>query len=291
MPTRRHSHRRSGVVLLLSLILMMTITASTIGVAAVIGSTTRQSQNLSDFITASLAADSGLERGLMAVKLGRVDQSLDTTVSDAIPPALADLRDADGNIIAQYGLLANNTANAFQIKTLHQNESAVFDVYKDQAGNVPLKLKIEGDPTPLLENRLQVSWIIINSDGTTTLSGRTDPDLTIVAKPACDQINLLDNIRTEIRNTPGNQGTGQQLGFRVRVTATKNDLFNLSFTPQSIGATCTTGDTNLSNQINMTSTGTAGNTRSEKNASVLWQLPSSPLFNYVLFTEGDIIPQ
>lgn len=269
---------RSGIVLLLALLLMAAITASTIAVSVVISSTTSQSKNLDDFIIASLSADSGIERGLAVMKTGRPSQSMDTAVGAANNYASGQL----GNK-SQFVVTAAGSSGPLTVPRLDVGQSFTFDILDPDmpcsGTEAPSSLVITGDGTA--SDILDVSWVVIASDGTTTYSGRT-----FLSNSGYNPGTPIDlkQVATEQSNTPSTPplftGACKPLGYRVRVRTATGSVTNINVAQPS----------SLPSRVSLTSTGQAGQTQSVKTASVLWQPPSSRLFNFVLFTEGTIIP-
>lgn len=288
LPTTRR--RRSGVVLLLALLLMAAITASTIAVSVVINTTSRQSKNLDDFILSSLAADSGLERSLAIVTAGRKAASLSTTVG-----AATGFNSPVQTNRASYSVTATSSSGPLTVPSLSAGQSFTFDII-DADGpctgvEAPSLLSLNGVGT---SGVLDVSWVVIAYDGTTSYTGRTFlTNSGYTSGPPID----LKIVATEQSNTPSTPslftGVCKPLGFRIRVRAGSGPVSNVTATPYTtVGcvAPATSCPASIPSRIAITSTGQTGATRSVKTATVLWQLPSSPLFNFVIFTEGPIIP-
>ncbi len=299
LPTRQ----RRSVVLILALLLMGAIIGSTIALSTIIADSTHQSQTLNDFIAASLTADSGLERGLAVVKAGRRDQTLPDTIT-----AIA----TNG---ANYTTTAETpTANdSITRPQLRPGEVVSFDILNIDASGLSAPLSslitVNGSTQPATvggppvsgQAVLDISWIGLDVNGEQIYSGRAFQQI----DGSSHQLDLMaiPNIRDVNGNPPINVALSLTRGFRIRITAaSKPDVF-LGGTPDDSAAnikinsvfnfSVTGGDTGVigfPSRINITSTGKVNNSQSQKTASVLWQLPASPLFNYVLFTEGDIIP-
>ena len=258
--------------MLLALLLMAAITASTIGISLVISTTARQSKNLDNFIIASLGADSGLERSLAVVSVGRKSASLATAVSTAAIGAT----DLGNN--ASFGVTATDSATPLSVPKLDSNQSFTFDLLKTVAGEPPSTVIISGvAPASGPIGTLDVSWVLIDGNGNTNITGR---DFISSIDYTSGATFDLKNVVTENTSTPSPYtGSTTFLGYRVSVRARSGSVLNVTVNSPIA----------LPSSVSITSTGTAGATRSVKTASILWQLPTSKLFNYVLFTEGPII--
>ena len=268
---------RPGVVLILALLLMAAITASTIAVSVVINSTTTQSRNLDDFIIASLAADSGMERSLAFVSLARKSQTLATTISNlstTVPPQ------TNGAI---FSVAAASTSGPLTVPKLSAGQSFSFDIIDTDGPctgtQAPSSLTITGDAAST--GQMQLSWVVIAYDGTSTYTGRRTLTNAEYNPGTATDLKLVSTEQSNTATSPTlDNGSCHPLGYRVSVTGTTGSITNISIA----------SPTTLPSRISVTSTGQSGSTRSIKNATVLWQLPSSRLFNFVLFTEGEIVP-
>lgn len=299
------SRQRPSAVLVLALLLMGSITASTIALSTVIADSTVQTRTLNDFITASLVADSGIERGLAVVKAGRAAQSFAATTAAV-------------GTVGDIGLPTGLTATAansggtdkFTWLTLKPRESVTFDILNyDTSGNlvapttktIQVTGKVNNVPGYSGQGALDVSWVGLNTSGVPFYSGRTFLSTAQFRSPAVANIDL-QSLRTQSASSESSVDLNLTRGFRIRVTAIdRPDIVGLTSDQQTLVDTVSNLVVTSTNQagvstgfpsrINITSTGLVGQSQSEKSASVLWQLPASGVFNYVLFTEGNIIPQ
>lgn len=314
--------QQPGVVLLMALLLLAAVTASTIGTAVTISRTTGQSANLDNFIIASFAGDSGLERALAIVKRQRRSGSIDRAITQATT-ALSTLTDVGSTTRGQFQGTVRGASDPIVIPSLGPDESNAFDILEycqiGEAGCTAGQLKnasaryllIKGaapaslgpscpfDPTvSAWRGSLEVSWILIDQNGESSCTGRY---FIPTASLACSGTApwLLGNIINQ-------QGAActevNPKGFRVKVRAldfpaitnpiqeTISNLTIESFTRNPITEPTLAVPSGLPSRIQIDVTGNTGTSKSIKSASVLWQLPASGLFNYVIFTEGDIIP-
>lgn len=314
-----HRHRQKpGVVLLLALLLLAAVTASTIGTALTISSTTSQSTNLDNFILASLASDSGIERSLLIVKYFRQNGTIAeaiTTVNVASGTAV----NVGPTTRGQFLGTARPASDPVLIPRLRPGESTLFDVLEYDSGTGALldstakNIYIKGSAPASLgattcgslaswTANLEVSWILLDQYGDSSCTGRYYADTSALA---CGVSPVL---LASITNQQGEACTElNPKGFRVRLRAldldlpsTKNDVTDEQETivnltaeayPCDVVTTANCGSpSGVPGRIQIDMTGQAGSSKALKTASVLWQLPASGLFNYVLFTEGDIVP-
>lgn len=283
--------------MILALLLLAAVTASTIGTAVTISSTTGQSKNIDNFILASLAGDAGVERNLAIVKYYRNNNSL--KITDAIN------RIKTVNALAQpistgsstsFKGTANITSDPILVPIMRSDERIFLDSFEYnsdgtlKANSTANFLYIKGE-TAAISGGLEVSWILIDQSGDSTCTGRyfLDPGQIISGVWP----NLLDHVTTQ---AGGSCTSLTPRGFRIGLRAvnlkdlTPNDTTIQNLTAEVYpcnNATCS--PIGVPGRIQIDITGLAGASQAPKTASVLWQLPSSGLFNYVLFSEGDII--
>jgi len=313
---RIRTRQRKSAVLILALLLMGAIIGSGIALSTVIVESSRQSQTLNDFIAASLAADSGIERGLATVKVGRQNGTIDTTLTDIGKPG------AENTSIPQATVSSvSPSTTALGWSVVRPNESVSFDIGNSTTNTTLQKYTIiisgqavagtyvnsSGASTPLPGRfLLDVSWVGLNASGEPYYSGKTIVPATLITAGAGYSLDLLSaaylyDITGQRRLV--NLLLNETEGFRVRIrpvdqadyttalTTNLTELAKLNVDVDSVKQLRVSGTANFPSRIEITSRGKVSNSQSQKSASVLWQLPSSPAFGYVLFTEGDIIPK
>lgn len=275
--------QRRGVVLLMSLILMAAITAGTIAVAVLLIRTNRQTVSLDNFITASLGADTGVERSLAIIKAGRASYTLEETIA-ALGQASTPLTGSK----AGYSVAASSQATAVPT-SLANGQAFGFDVLKTSASVAPSHyLSVRSDscvPASGPCGTLRVSWTLISSTGN-SYSGIKS----MVTGPSSGPIDL-NQVFSPTSNDPGPPSSGDInniTGYRVQIQAVSAGASNIVAQPCDMaGSNCVPS---AQGSIQLNAYGTLQNTQALKTANVLWQLPSSGVFNFVLFTEGSIIP-
>lgn len=303
-----HPKQHRGVVMLLALLLLAAVTASTIGVALTISQTTSQSTNLDNFILASLAGDSGIERSLAVVKNYRNSGTITGAVS-AMTNAMATAQNVNpSSARGQFAGLARSSSDPITLPNLRPNESSSFDLFGyDASGNLATNttaryLYLRASPpsgvtTANWRAKLEVSWVMLDTAGDSTCTGRYFVDTSALQNGVSPYLlngtlNQLGETCTEVNPK----------GFRVKVraldssditaTTTQKTVSNLTIDayPCNVVAGVPCAPVGIPGRIQIDITGTTGNSKALKTASILWQLPVSGLFNYVLFSEGDIIP-
>lgn len=311
------SPQRRSAVLILAILLMGAIVGSAISLSTVISDSSHQTTTLNDFISASLAADGGLERGLAIVKAGRINKTLVETAAAAGGATVPST-----NVTADFP-----STDTLNWPRLRPGESATFDIVyptntigaADAATIVvqgklvsPGNLANHGDA----RGQLEISWVGLKNTGEPYYSGRTILTSAQIERYVCtstcafdypvNSINLLSAGRLfDVNGNPiSNIDFSLTKGFRIRISAVEHTT-NLATTTLNTLADTVTQVTvskpapggasptpaGFPSRVNIRSQGTINNSTALKTASVLWQLPASGVFNYVLFTEGDLIPR
>lgn len=282
--------------MLLALLIMASITATGIATSVIITTTHRQSKNLSNYIGASLAADSGIERALAVLKTGRQATEMSTTLGVATTSATLPTSKATFAVTTGVAEAPKTPQTAIN---LNAGQSFTFDIL--DPGTTRTKLRIVSNFTDSAYNPvsgtwetcastcsggLEVAWTVISKTGSTANLNRSYPSTSGI------KINLLE-VRSDASNLPSTLISGSNyLGFRIKLTAMPNhNISNLKFAPCT--SSCSGGDDlDLLGKVKFTSIGRDETQTSEvtKTAEVLWQPPASGFFNYVIFTEGKIEP-
>lgn len=275
---------------------MSTITASTIIVATTITRGFQQSRDVDNYIAASLAADAGLERSLSVIKTGRGSASIDVAVSSAVVASAVAI-DSSNARIGTF-TVDSQAKSAPLTYTLTKDKSVTFDLLRTTTAplppqtSLPLTIRVTGSAVRDGAGScipagacgvLDVSWTMIRQDGNTNFSGRDFIDVNHYESGGTTVD--LTTVRSDVDNTPAFNGS-TPLGFRITVTARQADVQNIKLQPLYPDGS----NADINSKINITSTGNSDTAQAQKKAEVLWQPPSSGLFNYVLFTEGNIIP-
>ncbi|MBI2984296.1 MAG: hypothetical protein HYY50_01595 [Candidatus Kerfeldbacteria bacterium] len=311
MAAREHrwvfrSRRRPGVVLLLAMLLMASVTASTIAVAVVINSTLGQSKNLDDFFTASAAADAGIERSLAVVKEGRKsgvrfndgNPNNDNDVMDKVgrPPPSAPRTVTLSSSNASTAITSDNFPAPLTMREMAVNQTISFDILSTLVPYLVIKIECPEDTYPCA-GQLEVSWNVIDSSGNSAFASRD-----VISSAIFDHTPRSYDLRAALSETgSGAVYSGGILGFRVHLRALEDELANLSVVPCAantptweVPCTSLPEFTKFFGRLTISSRGTVGSAANQvqslKTAAVLWQLPTPSLFNYVLFSEESIIP-
>lgn len=317
----------------MALLLMGAIIGSAIALSTVIADSNHQTTALNNFISASIGADSGLERALAVIKQGRVASTLDSTLTAAgLTTTTPNIGSTQTNVVAT----DSGAGDTFYVPKLLPGQSVSVDILNTtsgfadvQPGVTPDTLTISAEAasasafsaryTGSNSNKaaIDVSWVALDGRGNSLYTGRSLDTLSpsniwrnVVAGACtaasngsygiCPQNIFLFNLNS-LRDQNGNIPTALGIikGYRIRLTApnvrpgSTTDEYTLL--KLKVTSSCSAGPTNciknFPSRLTITSTSTANGSQAQKTAAVLWQPTASSIFNYVLFTEGDIIPQ
>ncbi len=285
---------RPAIVMLLALILMATVTASTIAISVIINRTITQARNLDNFILASLAADSGIERGLAVIKTGRsTGLGYLTTVGETAigSTPLNGLSDA-----ATVSVTGAEDAQPISVDELPNGKTVQIDLLGYGTNTAPHRLSLQAAcPTNGCGALLEVTWTLIDKTAGTGFGNR------IVLQESGgnsysgsgQNINLSDVKNNQSDKVESFTG-GSLLGYRIQLRAVNGDLTNVIASPCDDETAPCSSNAIVPSRILLTSTGQAGSSnnrvQSLKTARVFWQPPVSGLLRYVVFSEDNIIP-
>jgi hypothetical protein len=188
---------------------------------------------------------------------------------------------------ASYDISAAQQTSTIPV-TLQPGQSVAIDVAKNGSDPFPNTLTVTG---PAGGGRIEASWTVITSSGLSSYVGRQFITGTQYTAPTLALINLecvySDTSNVGCQSVPG----AIVLGYRITLTAYDAPVQSITVQPCiRSGAGCDPNQVVRSNVLLVTSKGSRGQTKAVKQAQVLWQLPSSGVFSFVIFTEGELIP-
>ncbi len=290
---------QSGSILLYSLIVISLITAIAIIISVIVVNEIKLTSAASNGVQAYYAAESGIEQGLFAVKIFRNNQE-DTL--EEVRNLILSYEDNNFENNASYkniqtDILTSKVENAF----VKENDFIQIEYYDvndplDPSVNVVgITVKNSGDdPATWAE----VSWTAWDSNGVLGTSNTAKKFIgpTDLARVNGWPINNLDVFDSD----PVSGFDGTPVGYRVRIKALKaiptatgeGNLSSLTVipydgTPPPLGASHEVTD--LPTQLVIKSVGERNNFKQSLTATVPWNLPLFGLYDYVLFSEGEIL--
>ena len=287
-------NNQQGSILLYSLIIISLITAISITVSIIVVNQIKLTSGAANGTQAYYAAESGIEKGLFAIRVMRDDPDfyLDKA-SEQAKSAIPIIQSYDGNNFVNKASFDISQASAITPKIVDQeikeNEYVQIDYYDVD--------------DPLSASTSEVAYITVQNSGNNPASWAE------VSWTAWDSIGALLN-STSAKRVIGpsdlsrvNGWTipaldvfpGDPVGYRVRIKALKaiptptdtepGDLSSVTVTPYDIN-----GDEvfDLPSQVEIKSIGERGGFKQSLVALVPWKLPLFGLYDYVLFSESDI---
>ncbi len=286
--TMQRQKDQSGVISLLALILMATVTATAVGSSVLVVNELRQSQSLDESLSAAYAAEAGIEDGLYVVKAKR---PIDTLANAKTALDSNAYRGSFSNFAA-WSRTAD-TEDTFVVNHLRPDQTATLDLFNpDDAtgafGMQSLLVKWNDD----CGGQTWLETTVLTWEASSALS--FDPATQRVFK----QTNACVNATGHCVDIPLNGLEGHQfqathvyrLGFRALATtgASVNcSVENLSVKvypqPNQAGIPIP-----LPARVVVKSTGSYARSKQALNATVPWRAPVSGLLNFVIFSEEPI---
>jgi hypothetical protein len=303
---RRSSSDERGVVLILALLVTGALLSAGLYMA------NRALRNFLDTRTlylktpALFAAESGIERALLMVKRGRADADAALCTgatcngSNDVLPVLRTLTGTLGSDPTY--AVSNNTSETSSLDTplelsLKQNQSVVFGFFPPDAINVlenstalPKQIRLTSTGTGTQDLH---AWVELRWAGFENVGGQFN--LPENGTTALRSVSTLQTATTIVLTNPfGVTGCPVASAFPcstynfVSVRALFADVQRLRIEPLDNAGSVL----KVPNRVLITSRGTVGSGTAAVNAvmtaSTSWRLPASNLFDYTLFSEGDI---
>ncbi|MFC1687771.1 pilus assembly PilX N-terminal domain-containing protein [Patescibacteria group bacterium] len=278
-----HPKDQQGIALIFSLLILSIVTLIGLGITAVITRELRLSQNIGHSVAAFYASESGVERGLYRVKEGK-------TRDDAVGDVVSDIQAYTSTSFdsgAEYDNEATDFTSTDEVDIL-ENESIQIDYTELNPPWVGAGIdswEFEWDDVNSTAERLEVTFI----------GWRETPNF-----------DLTENtFKLIIDTTAGNQKIINSIGpdldpfrdkfYRVRIKALGSDSVDTTETVKKVKLSAwTLGDgggvlVNSSTSIVVQATGQKQRFNQSLTAIVPWQTALSGIFDFVLFTEYDLL--
>ncbi len=278
----KHYSQR-GSVLLYSLLVITLLTAIAITVSIIVVNEIKLSAASANATMAYYAAESGIERGLYEVKINRDSAALTSTLNtiqgftadhDFVNNAdyANDQSDQESSSITNEFIVHNNYTQA----DYYDVDDPLDTTLPDNTIVKSIEIK-NGDTTnPDSSSWAEVSWTAWDDSGTLLASDRArkiigpsdleDPGWTI------NDLDVFD---------------GDPVGYRIRIRALFGDLSSLTVVPYDTFGSQITDQ--LPSHIRIKSVGERNNFKQSLTATVPWKVPLFGLYDYVLFSEGEIM--
>ncbi|MBI3956433.1 MAG: hypothetical protein HY340_00380 [Candidatus Kerfeldbacteria bacterium] len=287
------SRSPSGMVSLLALILMATVTATAVGAAAIIINELRQTESLEQSFAAVYAAESGLEDGLYVVKASRSAQAtLDNTIDiiNLAPP----LRSGLANLSSwkQFASLENQ----FVVTRLPVDTTAHLDIYNVDAIGGGGMARLEATWGVNCDKFMEMEITALTWDPANPFTGSSQQ----VFKQtfACNQVSDLVCDPIVLTGVAGHGFLATdpyRMSFRVlipdrNITPEQAALcYGENLQATVYDAAVGGSRIELPNRVVVRSTGKFARSQQSLTASVPWRAPISGLFGFVVFSDEDLI--
>ncbi|MDD5040080.1 MAG: hypothetical protein PHY34_02935 [Patescibacteria group bacterium] len=284
-------NKQDGQVLLYALLVISFITAIAITISIIVVNELRLTTMATDATVAFYGAESGVERGLYTVRVTR--ESGTETVGTARDRIRSQNDTLDSS--ATYDNSGTDMASSFiEHETVQENQYVQADYYNaidPLADSTVRSVEIlnEGDnPASWAE----VSWIAWDENGQIGPSENTR----IAIGPSDLEPNPITG-RGWIIPRLDVFSTISPVGYRMRVKAFKavpsssetGDLSDLSVIPFDAENGQGNRVTDLPSEIAVNSVGQVSSFKQSITATVPWKVPLAGLYDYVLYSEGEIV--
>lgn len=274
-----HTTQR-GIALVYVLLIVFLITAIAITISIIIINELRLTRTASDATLAYYAAESGIERGLYTVKRLRTDgtQTLQSAVGviQGLGDSLSNTTRYDNSESAAQSAIIQNQfiaqdrfiqADYYDFENPLNPVQITESLVISNAGNNPFSWA-------------EVSWVAWDEHGTLGESAGArkiigPTDLTIGwTIPDLDTFDAID-----------------PRGYRIRIKALFGDLSSVTVTPydQPNGAAGGGAIVDLPSLIEIKSIGEKSSLKQALTATIPWKIPLFGLYDYVLFSEGELL--
>ncbi|MFA5052289.1 MAG: pilus assembly PilX N-terminal domain-containing protein [Patescibacteria group bacterium] len=263
----------SGVVLVYSLLVMGLLTAIALTVSLVIINELRLTSSATDGSLAYYAAESGIERGLYGIKTMRSAGVVPLSTAVATIAAYADTFTSNSAVFD-----AEQTESSTSLivdRYIGENEYAQADYYNADdplsPSNVDHVVVSNNGTDP--NSWAEVSWIGWDNTGTLGTS--------VSAKKVIGSTDLSNGWSITLASAY----SGSPVGYRLRIRALFGPLSSFSVIPYDSSNNIVT---NLPSQVIIKSVGRRNSFKQALTATVPWRIPLSGLYDYVLFSEGEL---
>ncbi|MFA6512317.1 MAG: hypothetical protein WCV86_04310 [Patescibacteria group bacterium] len=287
-----------GVVLILSLLLLAVVTAVGIGVSLLVINEVRSTIRIDESVVATYAAEAKIEEALAALSTYRQipGATLEAALDGAGPPLNISGVKTLGGIVpvgsanAIVDLTHSSSGEAFTLTTLGENQSVQFNVqtpacFTDYNDETCVKyIKFSGER---LDSSGVEPWIEVTESAFSVV--RTQE--TSVVKELVSESQFDDPANPYFYSFKGLSPLTLPAEVQsVRLTSLFNGVKNLeirAFTDDT--ATCTgICPSDLLGYIVIKADSSFSKSKISITAAVPWQLPSSGLFDYALFSEETV---
>jgi len=274
-------NNKSGSVLLYSLLIISLITAIAITVSIIVINELKLTSGAANATLAYYAAESGIEKGLYTIKIMRNDGS---TLSEAVTEICNFQASFENSADYSDGQTKSKTSEIVneEIKENQYVQADYYDLNSPLAPTNEVKYITVKNDDSVSSAWAEVSWTAW--DGSGTLGTSTS------ARKVIGPTDLYEVWPIDLEGAFSDPF--DPVGYRLRIRALFDDLSAVTVMPYDGppppgGGGVKVAD--LHSQIEIKSVGERGKFKQSLTATVPWKIPLSGLYDYVLFSEGDIL--
>lgn len=305
----KYSALPRGQTLLLSLLILAGVSAAGVGFATLIINQIKSAENIDNAITAFYAAQSGLERSLHTVKLGRQDNiELDNPSGDGVIQNIEalgtiELEEIDARVEIVEAVSEEESRKFF----LEKDESAQIDLYDPDApfgGSsdiTHLWISWDNNPcSPTDDNNpcygegsewVEISWTGWKADGSSYENVAkvlySSDDLVFNPLYFCPE-GTGDNPCRLLALDPTPGDPSDIFYYQVRVKALHDKVEDLEVKAINQISQNQYEFVSIPARVYVKTIGKYGRTQQALSASLPWRIPASGLLDYVVFTEKTL---
>ncbi len=253
---------REGSTLITAILILLLIIAIGIGITFSLNSRTRVIRFSSQGVTAQYVAESGMELALATLTQSRFDRDTFADTSSKLSSLPLDVPFQHDGEVQDVNVIEGSAR--FQANIVEDQQVAVDLVTSDQQLSEPLsKIALQWEPTDGFE-RVEVSWSGL--DGNLVPTDRTF-------------LTTSDASGVEIA-----LGVDPNVGTRVQIKVLGSSVNNLVLVPlNDVG-----NPVKIEPSFQIEVTGKYGESEWTKRMVAPWRTPSTPLLQYVLFSDDPL---
>jgi hypothetical protein len=294
-----YQNRQHGAILIYVLLVISLITAIAITVSFIIVNELKLTASAADATMAYYAAESGIEKGLYGVKVFRNNNTPfynnDATINSTLEYIRAYHDTGFSNAASYTNDQTTSVSSSIINREIKKDGYAQADYYEidDPLGqtlpNTTVRSLLIQNNGANLGSWAEVSWTAWNNQGTLGASIKAKVIIGATNLQNGWVINDLSVFQNVFQN--GILVPFVPTGYRLRIRALFGDLSSLTVTPYDQPDGPSGGGnivTDLPAQLAITSIGKRNTFKQALTATVPWKLPLSGLYDYVLFSEGEI---
>lgn len=270
---KKIKNNQSGVVLIMSLMILLVMIISVIALSRVIVGEVKMTRNSDNSIVAFYAAESGIEKALYYLKLGREN----TNFSDFIA------------LEGTESFMDNERNFSFTAATTTSDYFEAFDISTSSPATAQIILPGGLVPTGL-EAQLSSSYNIKWSIDDCLAGGHASDRLEVSATSLYKESSILKSDTQQVTGVCGCEGGGDTCVEIDNSSITADKFYYFTFRPLNNTVTYLklTPDNKYPSEANIEVVGNYRQSSHTINVKVNTVAPASNIFSYVLFSDDEL---